>query len=78
MRWPLHPTPLWEESLSSWLHRLTAAYDMTLDEWLEALFVTPIPDDFTLDTNPPAALIDKLIEGTGLSKERLYQMTLKS
>lgn len=77
-RWPLHPKPLWEESLSSWLHRLAEAYWVTLDEWFENIFSEKVPDDLTLDTNPSEKLIQQLSLGTGLSKNRLHQMTIKS
>lgn len=77
-RWPLHPAPLWEESLSSWLHRLVATYGMTLKEWFQEVFLVLAPDDFTLDTAPPEWLIDRITQGTGLSKNRINQMTIKA
>lgn len=77
-RWPLHPVPLWEESLSSWLHRLAAAYWMSLDKWFEAVFHEKVPDDYTLDTNPSHVLLTRLSLGTGFSISRLYRMTTRA
>lgn len=76
-RWPLHPQPQWEESLSSWLHRLADAYWITLDKWFEMSFNEPAPDDFTLDLGLSENLIEALSVGTGVDKNYLNQMTVK-
>jgi hypothetical protein len=41
-RWPLHPAPLDDETLSSWLSRLAAAYEMAPRVfWQATLALTP-------------------------------------
>ena len=41
-RWPLHPKPQPDESLSSWVFRLAQAYEMTWEEFFgDALGIAP-------------------------------------
>jgi hypothetical protein len=77
-RWPLHPFPQPQESLSSWLDRLALSYNLTLDDLLTwGLGVSPsLPHE--LDRDPPADLLRALSVQTGVSPARLHKMTLRS
>ena len=76
-RWPAHPAPIPGEALSSWLHRIAACYGIDL---------TLLGDDigFTLgrsaaddiDMVPPSGMIDVLTERTGVTVDRMRQMSV--
>ena len=75
-RWPLHPQPQPDESLSSWVFRLAQAYDMTWEELLhDALGTEGLTDDL-LDRQPPVPLVEALSRRTGMPPQRLWAMTL--
>lgn len=75
-RLPIHPQPLPEEALSSWIWRLAETYDMTVDEFTEcALGITAL-DLRLLDYWPPGILIERLAERTGVALKRIRDMTL--
>jgi hypothetical protein len=73
-RWPLHPAPVEGEALSSWLHRIAACYGMELADLLEHDLEHPRLDD--VDTAPPMALLDALVQRSGLGRDQLHGMTL--
>ena len=76
-RLPLHPQPLADEALSSWLMRLGRVYGLDLDRFLaQALGVRRRPRG-TLDRNPPIELVEILSERTGVLPQRIRQMTLE-
>ena len=77
MRWPLHPHPLSEESLLSWLGRVAHCYDFTLDDLLiHDLGFHGCPDD--LNIHAPRNLLKLLSERSGLSEENIQVLTLSS
>lgn len=77
-RWPLHPKPQPDESLSSWVFRLAQVYDMSWEAFFcDAIGTDPI-DDHVLDRQPPEPLVQTLAMRTGVQPERLWAMTLSS
>jgi hypothetical protein len=76
VRWPLHPLPLREESLSSWLHRLAHAYGEELPTWYQTTFQELFPSDKQLDVCPSTSILEQLSAGTGLSLHYLWGLTL--
>jgi len=75
-RWPLHPKPQSEESLSSWVFRLAQEYEMTWEEFFgDALRTDPLSDRL-LDRQPPVSLVQTLAVRTGVQPERIWMMTL--
>ena len=77
-RLPLHPRPLADEALSSWVRRLGAAYDLTPDRFIESALGLSPPAGFlgVIDNEPPNDLVEALSERTGTSAERVSAMTL--
>lgn len=75
-RLPIHPQPLPQEALSSWLWRLADAYDMGVGEFVEAALGIKRPDIGLVDFWPSAALIKKLAERTGVAVSRIRAMTM--
>ena len=77
-RLPLHPRPLPYEALSSWVGRLAGAYDMESHAFLRAAFgADPPPNDRELDIGVlPKGLMAALAERTGVSRRRVWTMTL--
>lgn len=76
-RWPLHPRPGVWEALSSWCDRLARPYGMSARELLihnlgPAGAVVP----WSLDHDPPAALLAALAERTGVPVAVLRSMTV--
>jgi hypothetical protein len=76
-RWPLHPAPLDDEPLSSWLLRLAQAYEMEPMAFCHDVLAWPHPSLQGLDECPPAELITTLAEHTGWSISRVQAMTLR-
>lgn len=77
MRWPLHPHPISEDSLLSWLGRVARCYDFTLDDLLiHDLGFHGRPDD--LNIHAPRNLLKLLSERSGLSEENIQALTLSS
>lgn len=75
-RWPLHPQPLPNEALSSWLVRLGRAYRLDVQTFLaRALGVTCLPPG-TLDRDPPPGLVEILSRRTGVPVDCIRSMTL--
>ncbi|WP_133676387.1 TniQ family protein [Aquamicrobium defluvii] len=75
-RLPIHPQPLPQEALSSWLWRLADAYDMGVGEFAEAALGINRPDIELADFWPSAPLIQKLAERTGVAIGRIRAMTM--
>ncbi|MHB2267887.1 TniQ family protein [Aliihoeflea sp. PC F10.4] len=75
-RLPIHPQPLPQEALSSWLWRLADTYDMGVGEFAEAALGINRPDIELVDFWPSAALIQKLAERTGVAAGRIRAMTM--
>lgn len=76
-RWPLHPVPLDDEPLSSWLIRLADAYEMEPMAFCHDTLAWPHPSLQGLDECPSADLITTLAEHTGWSISRVEAMTLR-
>ena len=77
-RLPLHPQPLPDEALSSWVRRLGAAYGLEPHCFIEAALGLPSPADHlgVLDDQPPEDFLGILSERTGVPRERVRAMTL--
>ena len=75
-RLPIHPQPMPQEALSSWLWRLAAEYDMGAGEFAEAALGIKRLDIRLVDFWPSAALIKKLAERTGVASGRIRAMTM--
>lgn len=75
-RLPVHPQPLPQEALSSWLWRLADAYDMGAGEFVEAALGIERPDIELVDFWPSASLIQKLAERSGVAAGRIRAMTM--
>lgn len=77
-RLPLHPQPLPDEALSSWIRRLAEAYQLDPDRFIEAVLGLPPPTRClgVLDDQPPTALLCILSERTGVPLERVRTMSL--
>ena len=78
-RWPLHPPPSEGEALTSWLNRLAEVYGMSVDDLLRHNLAAPgadLPDQQTLDLDPPPWLLPALAERTGTPLDRLRQLTI--
>jgi hypothetical protein len=76
-RWPLHPAPLDDESLSSWIIRLAAAYEMEPLTFCHDALAWPSQSLQGLDEYPPAELLTTLADHTGWSIGRVEAMTLR-
>jgi hypothetical protein len=76
-RWPLHPHPLNEECVLSWLARIATCYKLTINDLLEHdLGFYGNPDD--LNVHVPAWLLTLLSYRTGISEQQIYALTLSS
>ncbi|MEP9389905.1 TniQ family protein [Mesorhizobium sp. KR9-304] len=75
-RLPIHPQPLPQEALSSWLWRLADAYDMGAGEFAEAALGLQRLDIGLADFWPSASLIRILAERTGVATGRIRAMTM--
>jgi len=76
-RWPLHPPPLPNESLSSWVSRIANRYNMYLEDFLWNEFAISMEGKGTyyLDLNPPLSLLTKLSERTGIEFNAIRVLT---
>src|SRR6266851_524831 len=75
-RWPLHPQPQPEESLSSWVFRLAQQYAMPWQEFCHGALGTEALTEDLLDRQPPVALVHALAVRTGVPPERIWTMPL--
>lgn len=65
-RWPVHPAPLPDETLSSWLLRAARANASSLPSWL-ATIEGKYDDATSMDTSENLAFWTRLAEGAGLA-----------
>ncbi len=73
-RWPLHPRPSEWEDLETWVRRIAEAYGVSYDAFL--LNALDHTGRGARDLNQaPDGVIAKLSTGTGVSIERLRDMT---
>lgn len=75
-RWPLHPPPFPDETTTSWLRRLAAAYRIRTEDflaWYVGLERGRVPD---LDLTIPNWVAHALAVGTGLEERRIQAMSL--
>jgi hypothetical protein len=75
-RLPLHPRPLPDEALSSWLVRLGRSYRLDLTTFLSRALGIANVGRGELNRHPPAALVQILSERTGVPSDRIRSMTL--
>lgn len=73
-RWPVHPAPMPGEALSSWLRRIAARYDASLEEIVSDLGHALGPPGH-LDTCQPAGLARELAHRTGVDVYRIQRMS---
>jgi len=76
-RWPVHPHPLDEESLLSWLTRIASCYNCTTDDLLK-YDLGFHGDSSVLNISVPAELLTSLSNRTGISEQKIRQLTLVS
>ncbi len=76
-RWPLHPQPQAQESLSSWFARLAHTYNLTVDNLAHLGLERTVGSPRELDRDPPLRLLQMLGKRTGISVARLRTMTLR-
>lgn len=77
LRWPVHPHPVKEECILSWLTRIAHCYDFTLDEFLKVdLGFQGNVNELNIKT--PEWLLTLLSERSGISEKDIYAMTASS
>lgn len=76
-RWPLHPYPLNEESILSWLSRIARCYNFTVDDLLK-YDLGFYGDSNTLTISVPSELLASLSIRTGIDKQKIRALTLES
>ncbi len=80
-RWPLHPLPLAGEALTSWLSRTALIYGLSIEDLIRYNLAGPGLDHADqsvdlLDVNAPAGILSSLAECTGVSLDRVREMTI--
>ena len=73
-RWPLHPRPAQWEDLETWVRRIAKIYGVSYDAFLLNALNHTGGGARDLD-QAPADVIARLSAGTGISTERLLEMT---
>lgn len=76
-RWPIHPPPSPNESLSSWLERQASCYGYRSEDLLRYDLGFPALSSEQLDINPPPLFLERLAERSGFSIERLRALTIQ-
>ena len=76
MRWPLHPSPVVGEALSSWISRVANEYAQTPEQLLADDLGYPGLHDEHIDLMPPRELLCQLRVRAGLSIKTIDLMTL--
>lgn len=76
-RWPLHPPPLDDELLSSWIVRLAAAYHVDTTAFCQEALALDAPNLRLLDRQPPRTLLTRLAHHTGCAPARVTATTLR-
>lgn len=74
MRWPLHPTIIPGERLSSWLRRVGVLYGLTVEELLKELGFAELKTS-QLDLRAPSSLIRAIAERSGMSQQAVLTTT---
>ena len=72
-RWPLHPQPGEWEGLETWVRRIAAAYGVSYDTFLRRALGRTGRGARDLD-HASEETLERLVEGTGVSLERLRGM----
>lgn len=75
--WPLHPYPLDEESILSWLSRIARCYNFTIDDLLK-YDLGFYGDSNALTISVPSELLASLSNRTGVDKKKIRALTLES
>lgn len=73
-RWPVHPSPVEGESLSSWLTRIAERHGLSLSELLRHDLLRRDVED--LDMDPGPALLAAVASRSGVPHERLRLMSM--
>lgn len=76
-RWPLHPPPLEDECLSSWIVRLAAAYHVDVTTFCHDALALNASHLSALDRQPPPALLTRLAHATACAPARVISTTLR-
>lgn len=74
-RWPLHPTPIEGEALSSWLYRIAEQYGVQIQHLLLDMGYVLDPH-VDLNVTTPDGLPQQLAQRTGLDEDRIRMMSL--
>jgi len=79
-RWPLHPPPYPNESLSSWVKRIAIGYDIEAEELLACEFGINLGifELYSIDLNPPIDFLSQLSERTGIESNAIRTLTAQS
>lgn len=75
MRWPLHPTIIPGERLSSWLRRVGILYGLKVEDLLKGLGFAELKPS-QLDVRVPKSLIGAITERTGMTATAVLTSTL--
>jgi hypothetical protein len=76
-RWPLHPGPIDGEALSSWLHRVAGCYGIEIEYLGDDIgYKLGTGNRDVIDLAPPTGMIDILVERTGVTSDRLREMSV--
>jgi hypothetical protein len=75
-RWPVKVTPLRDELLSSWLHRLALAHGLSPRHFGECLGVGSGAWSARLDLAVPGTVLNLLHHQTGFRHDRITSMTI--
>ena len=75
--WPLHLKPVEGEALSSWLGRIAAIYNLSLEDLLKYDLGYEI-SPYDLDLNPPITLLENIERRSNLSLNQIHHMTFRS
>ena len=75
-RWPVHPHPVKEEAILSWLSRIAICYGLGVSELLHDLDFHGDPNDLTMSI--PHRLLESLSNRTGVEKQKIYALTVIS
>ena len=77
-RWPLHPSPEDQESLSSWIRRIAYAYNFTTEALQKFDLERTVLSNLELDVGPSKRLLLKLEEKTGVPFAHIWSMTFQT
>lgn len=79
-RWPLHPTPYLNESLSSWIARIANIYHIYFEDFLMNEFGINYESNssYYIDLDPPLSLLTKLSQKTGITFDAIRALTAQA